>query len=222
MLLIFGGLFAGLLHVLSGPDHLAAVAPLAVRQPRRAWLHGFRWGFGHSAGVIIVGILSLLLREVLPLEGLAAWSERLVGVMLVGIGLWSLRKAFQIHEHEHTHDDGAHHHIHMHGAKRVHDHSAHRRHTHAAFGIGTLHGLAGSSHFLAIIPALALGSTLQATTYLFAYGAGTIVAMMLFAHFIGAASTRFAGGARVYRGFMFACSGFAFAIGGTWMAGFSF
>ena len=76
------GLIAGAVHVWSGPDHLAALAPLAVRRPRRAWLPGMRWGLGHSAGVGLIGLLSLWLRDRLPVDLLSTWGERLVGVML--------------------------------------------------------------------------------------------------------------------------------------------
>jgi hypothetical protein len=95
-------------------------------------------------------------------------------------------------------------------------------HTHAAFGIGTLHGLSGSSHFLAIIPALAMPSTALAIVYLACYGIGTVLAMILFASAINSFSMRFAGTAKVYRGFMFACSGLAVTIGCVWLFGFGF
>src|SRR5207249_2193668 len=104
MLAIFTGLAAGSVHVWSGPDHLAAIAPLAVRRTHRAWAPGLRWGLGHSAGVGLVGLLSLWLRDLLPVNLLSTWGERTVGVMLFGIGLWALRKAFRIHAHEHEHD----------------------------------------------------------------------------------------------------------------------
>src|SRR6185295_8291000 len=99
----FTGLVMGLTHVLSGPDHLAAIAPLAVRRPRQAWVPGMRWGFGHSAGVAVIGLLSLFLRDWLPVAWLSAWGERIVGVMLCAIGLWALRRALKhtVHEHEH-------------------------------------------------------------------------------------------------------------------------
>ena len=51
------GLTAGLIHVLSGPDHLAAVAPLA-NDRSRAWRTGFLWGLGHSGGVFAVALLA--------------------------------------------------------------------------------------------------------------------------------------------------------------------
>ena len=64
------GLAAGLIHVLSGPDHLAAVAPLAGGRGR-AWRAGFLWGLGHSGGVLAVGLLALALRGALPIDALS-------------------------------------------------------------------------------------------------------------------------------------------------------
>src|SRR3982751_1551261 len=84
---------AGLVHVFSGPDHLAAIAPLAMKRQRGAWRTGLRWGIGHASGVAFVGILALILRGILPVDLISGWSDRLVGVLLIGIGLWTLRKA---------------------------------------------------------------------------------------------------------------------------------
>src|SRR6267142_713583 len=93
------GLIAGTVHVLTGPDHLTAIAPLAVRRPARAWVPGVRWGIGHSAGVALVGLLSLWLRDLLPVAMLSSWGERLVGVMLFGIGFWALRRGLKQNVH---------------------------------------------------------------------------------------------------------------------------
>lgn len=218
MFVAFAGLIAGFLHVLSGPDHLAAVAPLATDGRRHAWRAGLRWGLGHSAGVAVVGILSLLLRGWLPLEAISGWSERFVGVLLIGIGLWALRRALQIHSHPHEHHGEAHEHIHMHGAR---EHSVPRAHvhTHAAFGIGTVHGLAGSSHFLGILPALALPTSAQAIVYLAAFAAGTVAAMIGFSCLIGSLAARFAmTTTRALRGLMAACACAAIAVGAAWLA----
>ena len=56
--------------------------------------------------------------------------------------------------------------------------SGHRRHFHAASWVGLLHGLAGASHLLAVIPALALPPH-GAVIYLMAYLSGSIGAMLL-------------------------------------------
>src|SRR5690349_17576193 len=176
MISILTGLVAGAVHVWSGPDHLAAIAPLAVRRPRRAWVPGARWGFGHSAGVGIIGLLSLWLRGWLPVDLLSSWGERFVGVMLFGIGLWALRRALKqnVHAHEHEHGGDKHVHLHTHSHKDAthHNRGDSHQHTHAPLGIGMLHGLAGSSHLLGVLPSLALPTTGQAIAYLVAFGVG--------------------------------------------------
>ena len=222
MISILSGLVAGLIHVFSGPDHLAAVAPLSVRGRSRAWLTGLRWGFGHASGVILVGLLSLLLRGVLPVDLLSSWSERFVGVVLIGIGLWGLRQAFtrHVHTHEHEHDGRTHWHLHVHRAHAAHPRAEARphAHTHAAFAVGTLHGLAGSSHFLGVLPALAFPTNGQAVAYLAAYGVGTVVAMASFASLVGLVAERFAfSGTKAYRALMSGCSGTAVVVGAYWL-----
>jgi hypothetical protein len=220
MIAALTGLIAGTIHVWSGPDHLAAIAPLAVRRPHRAWLPGARWGLGHSAGVTVVGLLSLWLRDLLPTELLSSWGERIVGLMLVAIGLWGLRKTFQnkIHAHEHEHDGRRHVHVHVHVPKGSHDRVDAHHHTHAAFGIGILHGLAGSSHFLGVLPILAFPTTMQAVAYLLSFAAGTVVAMAMFSAVMGLVAARCSlGSATAYRRLMSFCSISAMVVGCFWL-----
>ena len=88
------GMLAGFFHVLSGPDHLAAVAPLAAADRQRGWVAGWTWGFGHAAGVALVAVIAVLLRDMLPpIDAISAWSERIVGGALIGVGLWALRRS---------------------------------------------------------------------------------------------------------------------------------
>lgn len=141
------GLLAGLTHALAGPDHLSAVAPLVVGERRSGWGTGLLWGIGHSVGVWMVGLLALALRDVLPLERVSSWSERMVGAVLIAVGLWGLRKAFAPRLAE----EAAHH---------------HPRHGPAALWIGGIHGLAGSSHILGLFPALALSSRASSLAYM--------------------------------------------------------
>ncbi|EPE96384.1 nickel transporter [Rhizobium grahamii] len=197
--LLASGLFAGFVHVVCGPDHLAAIAPYAVDAKAGAWRTGIRWGVGHSAGVMGVGLLALVLRGALSIDVVSAWSERFVGVMLCGIGIWGLRTAFA--DQAETHSDG----YHPHG------------HKHPAFAVGTVHGLAGSSHLLGIVPALALPTTTEAAAYLLVFGLGTITAMATFSTFIGwFASRPSARSARVQCGLMSTFSMFAIIVGGVW------
>lgn len=214
------GLLAGTLHVWSGPDHLAAIAPIAVQGRGRSWMAGLRWGVGHSAGVGVVAALSLALRDVLPLDRVSGIGERLVGVLLVGIGLWGLRSALRtrVHVHQHAHDGTPHSHIHVHATPAGHERPAAHVHLHAALGIGILHGVAGSSHFLGVLPALAFPSTADAVAYLIAYAAGTIGSMAAFALGVGRLADRAAvDGTRLYRGLMAACSAAAVVVGLAWL-----
>lgn len=203
MTLLTSGLFAGFVHVVSGPDHLAAIAPYAVDAKARAWRTGIRWGVGHSAGVVGVGLLALLLRDTMSIDIVSAWGERFVGVMLCGIGIWGLRAAFTDRAELHAHG----HRGHAHG----------QRHKHPAFAIGTVHGLAGSSHLLGIVPALALPTNTEAAAYLLVFGLGTIAAMATFSTFIGLLAGRPAARrVKVQNALMASFSMFAIVVGGVW------
>src|SRR5262245_54507753 len=192
LIVALAGIAAGLVHVLTGPDHLAAITPLAASRPRRAARSGFAWGVGHTGGVVVIALLSLLLRDFLPLGRLSAWSERLVGVVLIAIGLWGLRFALssRLHAHVHDHDGGRHAHLHAHRAPHDRDPAREHRHSHAAFGVGILHGLAGSSHLLGVLPALALPTRGDALVYVGGFGAGSIAAMGAYGACIGAIAVR--------------------------------
>lgn len=193
LLAVLTGLAAGFLHVLAGPDHLAAVAPLAVSTERAAWRSGFVWGVGHTAGVLLVGVLLLTFRELLPLDALSAWSERAVGAALIAIGAWGLWHVRRPHRHHHV--SGR-----------------------ASFAMGTMHGLAGSSHLFGVLPSLLFAARLDAGLYLSAFGVGAIAAMTAFAAVIGSVAT--ASGrsdATVRRTIVYATSLAAVAVGGVWL-----
>jgi hypothetical protein len=210
MLTLLSGAVAGFVHVLAGPDHLAAVAPLAIADRRRGWRAGFTWGLGHTGGVITVAAPAVLLRDLLPpIAVISAWSERLVGGALIAVGFWALRTALRIRTTAHTHGAVAHEHV------QVERHAAANRqssHAHASFLMGVLHGVAGSSHFLGVLPALALPTRSGAIGYIAAFGIGAIAAMTGFGAAVGAAP-----GPRTHRAFMLAAAALAFVIGGAWL-----
>lgn len=195
------GSLAGLTHALAGPDHLSAVAPLVVGERRSGWGTGLLWGAGHSLGVWAMGILALALRDVLPLERVSSWSERMVGAVLIAVGLWGLRKAFapRLQEEAHTH--------------------AHPpRARWAALWIGGIHGLAGSSHILGLFPALALPSRAASLAYMAGFGLGAVVAMVAFASVLGFASLRLtANGGRGYQALLGGASAASIVLGGFWL-----
>lgn len=229
MFALLAGVAAGLVHVLSGPDHLAAVAPLVADDERPDWRAGFQWGLGHTAGVLAVGVLLLLFRAALPIDTISAHSERIVGVSLVAIAVWGAWRTRRLHLHRH--EDG---HVHAHersgGARTVppRDHDRQHRapgmhghaHTRASFAMGTLHGLAGSSHLFGVLPALAMATRLDAASYLGGFGLGAIAGMTAFAALVGLLATRARRrGSRAYQRLLYTCSAAAFVVGGIWLMG---
>lgn len=189
------GLLASIIHVVSGPDHLAAVSPIALRAKRRAWAIGLAWGIGHVGGMLLIGLLFFFFRDLLPIDAISENSERIVGLMLIGIGLWALYKLLPHRErHSHTHT-----HVNEKGEAFVHNHTHAHRHHHSdaesekqtwwlALGIGVLHGLAGVSHIVSLLPTLAFAENYQAALYLTGFAVGTIVAMVAFAFLMGVIS----------------------------------
>jgi len=216
MLTAITGALAGLFHVLSGPDHLAAVAPLAASDRRRGWLAGWTWGVGHASGVVTVAALAVVLRDLLPpVEAISAWSERLVGAGLIAVGIWALRRSARVQPAAHAHGSLSHDHLHVQAGpgwmRRL-------GHAHASFCLGVLHGIAGTSHFLGVLPALALPTRGAALTYIGAFGAGTVLAMTAFAALVSltaGAVARDAGGA--HRVMMAAAALLAILVGGVWL-----
>jgi Cytochrome C biogenesis protein transmembrane region len=215
VLTVLTGSLAGFVHVLSGPDHLAAVAPLAVADNRRGWFAGWTWGIGHASGVVAVAVVAVLLRDFLPpIDLISAWSERLVGAALIGIGLWALRRSARIEPARHAHGTMSHQHLHVAAGPRW---ARRLGHAHTSFCLGVLHGIAGSSHFFGVLPALALPSRAAALLYIGAFGVGTIAAMTAFAAVVGSAGARREHGHRLQRAMMTAAAVLAIVVGGVWL-----
>jgi hypothetical protein len=215
MLIVITGAIAGLFHVLSGPDHLAAIAPIAADRRHRGWIAGWTWGLGHASGVVVVALLAVLLREVLPpIDVISAWSERLVGAALVGIGLWALGRGLRVAPARHQHGAWSHDHLHVQAGP---DWIRRLGHAHASFYLGVLHGVAGSSHFFGVLPALALPTTSAAVVYIVSFGVGTIAAMTIFAAAVGSIAARSVRGPRAYRAMMSAAAVLAIVVGGVWL-----
>jgi ABC-type nickel/cobalt efflux system permease component RcnA len=199
MIQILSGIVASSLHVITGPDHLAAVTPLAIENKKRSWGIGLFWGLGHIVGMLLIGILFLVFKEYIPVEAISQYSEQIVGLILIGIGLWAIYKVFNKripkHKHPHYHTEPEPHvHIHEHPHEHDHTHGPEHKHTHkkvirqnnmAALGVGTIHGFAGVSHLILLIPTLALPSMTDSVLYLTGFAVGTLLAMISYAAIIG-------------------------------------
>ncbi len=178
---LFTGITASVLHVISGPDHLAAVTPLAIETRRKIWKIGLFWGFGHLTGMLLIGILLLMFKSFIPLEEISEHSELLVGIVLIAIGLWALfRILYKTKSYKHeaeilnpTHSND----------KKM------KQHLWSSFGIGVLHGLAGIAHFILLLPVLGFENQMDSILYIVGFGIGTVFAMTLYTFLLGKITT---------------------------------
>ena len=122
MLTFLTGFIASVAHVATGPDHLAAVTPLAIDSRKKSWMIGFSWGFGHTVGMLLIGALFLVFREFLPVEAISRHSDTVIGFLLIGIGCWALVRLYR----RHTHGNKPHAHFHTRPFLYPHIH----KHTH--------------------------------------------------------------------------------------------
>ena len=215
MFAFVAGLAAGLLHVFSGPDHLAAIAPLAADGDRGQWRAGLQWGIGHTTGVLLIAVLLLVLREQLPLDIISTNSERIVGALLIAVGSWGIWRAMRLGCGAHGHSHSA-----PHKGVPYDADTPYAGYAGASFAMGTFHGLAGSSHLFGVLPALALPSRQASILYLAGFGLGAIAGMTAFAAAMGLLSHRLGRRhPRSYGGLLYASSGAALVVGGFWLVG---
>ena len=182
--LLLLGLMVGIQHALEA-DHLAAVAALGSGRTssRTLVLRGSFWGLGHTATLLLICGLLLILGETIS-SRLEALFELAVGLMVMLLGarvfarLWRERPHFHVHQHE----NGVRHiHAHSHPTAGVaHSESAHH-HEHRDLGlvralaVGMMHGAAGSAGLLVL--AAAASSAIDAVGYVLAFGVGSILGM---------------------------------------------
>jgi ABC-type nickel/cobalt efflux system permease component RcnA len=183
-----------MLHVITGPDHLAAVTPFAIESKKKAWKVGVFWGIGHLIGMSLIGVLFLLFEAYIPIEKISNYSEQLVGFVLIFIGLWAFYQIFNnksTHNHLHVHSNNSpviHTHSHLHSHKNGHQHTHENKIKHnyfTSFSVGILHGLAGVAHFILFIPILGFTSGSPAIKYIIGFAIGTVLAMTIYALAIG-------------------------------------
>jgi len=226
----FAGLIASMLHVIMGPDHIAAVLPFVIEAKRKAWKIGLFWGLGHIFGMLLIGLLFILFKELIPVDTISNYSEQLVGFVLIVIGIWAFYKIFNSesnHKHLHVHSENQplihkHSHEHSHNPTHEHVHPPQEKQGYlASFWIGVLHGFAGVAHFILFIPVLGFENNLTALMYIEGFVLGILIAMTAFSFIIG----KVAGFARnehnqnLYKGIRLTGGIFAIIIGIYWIIG---
>jgi hypothetical protein len=136
-------LFVGFGHAFEA-DHILAVSSLVSKSDsiKKAVVEGFIWGLGHTAMILLIGLLVISFKFE-ALEGYFDYFEIFVGIMLIVLGIMRL-----IHRGQTA--SGAHNH----------------KHERQAFGVGLVHGLAGSGALILLVMA-ELPGPWQAIGYLF-------------------------------------------------------
>jgi ABC-type nickel/cobalt efflux system permease component RcnA len=190
------GLIFGLKHA-TEVDHVVAVSSI-VSEQRKLWRAAFvggLWGLGHTASLVIVGAVVLVLRVAIP-ERVANGLEFCVALMIIGLGVATLIRALRhraapVHLHQHRHDGLAHAHLHFHETDEEHAETAPPPHSHAIKRIGVkplivgaMHGLAGSATLTLLVLAQ-IPSPFVGLLYLAVFGLGSIVGMLLMSGLVG-------------------------------------
>jgi ABC-type nickel/cobalt efflux system permease component RcnA len=197
MLALGLGFLLGLKHATEA-DHLVAVTTI-VSEQRSIWRSGMvgaLWGVGHTAALLAVGVLVIILEIRIP-EPIAAILEFVVALMIIFLGgrilFLTLRHRTDVHVHTHAHDGHAHTHFHFHDAGDAHKVSTTPQQMHSVehhrpslsgwrpLVVGMIHGLAGSAvlTLLVLTEVVRHGSRARGMGYLLVFGLGSIGGMLL-------------------------------------------
>jgi len=189
------GLVFGLKHA-TEVDHVVAITTIVSRHKNvfRSAVVGALWGAGHTASLLIIGVIVLSLRVAIPAR-VSGWLEFGVALMIIGLGvsaLWrSMRTDGEVHVHQHSHDGLSHTHVHFHEHENKHNPSARAGHSHVVSRVGwkpvlvgMMHGLAGSGA-LTLLVLTQISSALLGLLYVATFGLGSIVGMLLMSGLIG-------------------------------------
>jgi cytochrome c biogenesis protein CcdA len=172
-------IYAGFTHAFEA-DHLLAVSNIVSQRnnTRSSMKDGMFWGLGHASTILSIGVLMILFKV-----GISAhyfhYFEIVVGIMLIALAVYRLLKFFRskkivIHTHSHEHQEGHHRHLHVHIGKEDEHHHPHS----LAYGVGLVHGLAGSGALI-FIAMSQMKEPVDGLVYLLIFGTGCIAGMLL-------------------------------------------
>lgn len=157
IILLFGGLLLGCLHALDA-DHVCTVSALILeRYPlKKTFFLALRWSLGHSLTLLVLVGLMFALRATFASWDMAK-AEQVVGLSMICLGFWvSYREWRRDHHGDSTHSGVA------------------------LFGMGVLHGTAGSSSVFLLIPIALSRSLPLVLAYVVLFSAGMILTMGLY------------------------------------------
>jgi hypothetical protein len=209
------GSLLGMRHAFE-PDHLAAVSTLVgtERNGRRAALLGAYWGLGHTLALVAGGAVLVAMRAQMP-PALTDVFELMVAIMLVALGLRSIRMAAAqgtagpANRHRHR---GF---VHTHAGARAHVHIGRWTLARRPLIVGAVHGLAGSGALTALVLAT-LPTTTARFVYMIVFGLGSTVGMAALSAALGWPLARLATHHAIGRTIAFAAGGLSTIIGIGW------
>jgi hypothetical protein len=178
------GSLLGMRHALE-PDHLAAVTTLVSREQNgyKAAFLGACWGLGHTAALVVVGAVLVVLRAELP-AAVADGFELLVALMLIALGVRAIVIATRdgsdgpayLHRHRFA--------VHSHGGVAPHVHIGAWTLARRPLLVGAVHGLAGSGALTALVLAT-LPTTAARLAYMALFGIGSTLGMAALSGLLG-------------------------------------
>jgi nickel/cobalt exporter len=182
------GFILGLKHALDA-DHIVAVSTIVSEHKSifKSSLIGTFWGLGHTASLLLVGLVVILLRLTIPAK-VALLMEFGVAVMLVLLGaniIWKVFHGTRVHVHTYEHHGITHSHLHVHeGRKEEHKHNHLISFGKKPFLVGLVHGVAGSAALMLLVLAT-LPSPLAGLIYILIFGIGSVGGMLIMSSLIG-------------------------------------
>lgn len=193
------GLALGIRHA-TDPDHVIAVSAIVTHERRLsvATRIGLCWGIGHTITIMAAGVAIIIFKVGIPpsvgmaMEFAVAAVLILLGVStvsgLLAMALTRLRgrpipaaPIVAVHDHRHPHAAPT---ATATGATGVMARMGSRFPMGKAFGVGLVHGLAGSAT-IALLVLSAIPDPLWAVLYLAVFGVGTVIGMILITTAIG-------------------------------------
>ena len=167
-----GGLLLGCLHALEA-DHIITVTNLVLNKDslKKSLRLALQWGFGHSLTLTILAILVFSL-DTAFMALMSTKAEQMVGVTMIFLGLivffqeLKQNSKFKVFAHKDVETSGS-----------------------QLFGVGVLHGVAGSTSIFLLIPVALTKSILGVFSYIGLFCLGMILTMSFYGLFLQKFST---------------------------------
>ena len=167
-----GGLLLGCLHALEA-DHIITVTNLVLNKDslKKSLRLALQWGFGHSLTLTILAILVFSL-DTAFMALMSTTAEQMVGVTMIFLGLivffqeLKQNSKFKVFAHKDVETSGS-----------------------QLFGVGVLHGVAGSTSIFLLIPVALTKSIWGIFSYVGLFCLGMILTMGFYGLFLQKFST---------------------------------